>query len=182
MLISPKYPHVVLPLHLNRLLPLPLNPPPPFSFSPLLPPSNPSWATPRHPQPLHVPHLRHDLCRHPPLCRSQDPQNAVVLAALQNPLRVAPLRGTTEAARASRGGGGGGRGFGARGRTGLRKVARATGGMGVGGGRGTRGGAGNGTGGGATTLPRFRHSCSREKGTKETLLKPKEWKWKVVQR
>ena len=42
------------------------------------------------------------------------------------------------------------------------------------GGRGTRGGAGNGIGGGATTLPRFRHSCSREKGTKETLLKPKE--------
>ena len=42
------------------------------------------------------------------------------------------------------------------------------------GGRGTRGGAGNGIGGGATTLPRFSHSCSREKGTKETLLKPKE--------
>ena len=72
--------------------------PPPLSFSPLSPLSNPSWATPRRPYPLHVPHLRHDLRRHPPLCHRRDPQNAVVLAALQNPLTVAPLRGTAEAA------------------------------------------------------------------------------------
>ena len=119
--------HVVLPLHLNRLLPLPLNPPPPLSFSPLSPLSNPSWAIPRRPQPLHVPHLRHDLCWHLPLCHSRDPRNAVVLAALQNPLTVAPQWGTAEATGASRGRGvGGGRGFGARGRTGPSKGARAT--------------------------------------------------------
>jgi len=111
---------------------------------------------------------------------SRDPWNAVVLAALQNPLTVAPLRGTAEAAGAWRGrGAGGGRGFGARGRTGPSKGARATWGTGVGGGRGTRGGAG--IGGGATERKERKKPSWNLRSENEKPFNVRKWKNKKNQ-
>lgn len=84
--------HVVISLHLHSSLSHPLHLPPRLTgpYSPTGP-GRPARPNPGHTQPLHVPHLRHNLRRNPPLGRLRNPRNPLVLAPLQNPIPMAPL-------------------------------------------------------------------------------------------
>ncbi|KAF5738179.1 hypothetical protein HS088_TW13G01074 [Tripterygium wilfordii] len=89
--------HVVIPLHRYSILSGSINFSPPRTFS-----HRPTWQTrpagshPRSPQPLRCLDLRHNFRWHPPLLRSRDPRNPMVLAPLKNPFSMVPLFSTRD--------------------------------------------------------------------------------------
>lgn len=90
--------HVVLPLLLHLCLRRPLHLPPPCASTLPSPEAGAARPDSGHTQPRHGPDLRRDLRRDPPLRRCGDPRDAVVLAAVEDAVPVAPLLPARDAA------------------------------------------------------------------------------------